>query len=179
MVDIHLEQAPYLATSPSLVVAASTDPDGNYAFNGIDGDQIHFNCAANSFSAPFEVEEIETGTFCKPSRTQQGTVTGSWTMTAYMSYGADGVWNNLAPLAGQTHEVAFLPKGATVKGVDNPEFLCTVTMPKLPPIGELAPGDKVEVELVLAWDSEPTSSTTGDNVARHFFQGVASPSNPV
>jgi len=178
MVDIHLENAPYLAKTPSLVVAASTDPNGDYAFNGIDGDQIHFNCVANSFSAPFEVEEVETGVFCKPSRKQQGTVTGSWTMTVLMSYGPDGVWNNLAPLAGQTHQVAFLPKGATTKGDDNPEFVNFVTMPKLPPIGELAIGDKVEVELVLAWDSEPASTTTGDNVARHFFQGVASPSNP-
>lgn len=85
-------------------------------------DPLQLKCAGRSIdhSTDQEFEDVET--FCNPGGEAPGVVKQSFVITVLNSFGANGLYNLLSPLAGTRVSFAYLRAGSTAISEDNPEF---------------------------------------------------------
>jgi len=100
--------APFRLDSPSLLIGATATPTTEMRCHG----------RRISITADQAYEDIET--FCNPAGESPGTVTRTITIEVFQSFGAEGLWNTLAPLEGDLIYFSFSPDGTTTASTSNP-----------------------------------------------------------
>jgi len=154
-----VDQAPFILVKPKITLGPAATA-------------VEFECGANQVEAVPEVDENTVETFC-------GTFTSykpeKWTITitALTSYGVDGLWNLLRPMAGTKQEFTLLPDISMPIGPDNPEMSgeCIVK-----PFAFLsaAVGESSDFDLVLAVQGIPAFDEAGPLTARAGAEPVES-----
>lgn len=146
MTAIVVNQAPFVPVKPTIKI-------------GTGGTAVQIECAGGELVVAPEQDQNEVETFCgvftyyKPEK---------WmiTLTAYVSYGADGLWNALRPLVGTTQTFQILPDAATAVGVGNPKMSGSCRVKGFPFFSG-GPGEPTSFDLELAVLGIPTFATTG------------------
>src|SRR5262245_60063679 len=106
----HVEVQPFILQKPLLHIEDETG--AVYA---------DIQCSANQVEAVPDQDESTTETFCG-SYTSYKAEVWTVTITALQSYGPDGLWTKLRPLANKRVYFTIRPDVDKPKGMDNPEM---------------------------------------------------------
>lgn len=106
MADTTVTAVPFVFRKPAIKLGAT-------------GSSVDIACAANQIVAEAEQDENTLETFCGTYTSYKAPV---WTITvtALQSFGTDGLWTQLYPLAGTTVDFQLIPDGTQPISVDNP-----------------------------------------------------------
>lgn len=160
MTAVIVDQAPFVLVKPKITLGTAPTT-------------VEFACGANQIVAEPDVDENTTETFCGTFTTYKPEV---WTVTitALTSYGADGLWNALRPMANTVQDFEILPDASKAEGADNPAMSgkCIV---KPFAFLDAAVGETSDFDLVLAVQGMPTFGTGG---AGTFAAPAGSSSEP-
>jgi hypothetical protein len=143
MADVIIEQPPFILIKPKLTIGAT-------------GSIVEFECNANEVDASPEQDSTDTETFCgifTSYKPEKWTVT----ITALQSFGTDGLWNLLRPMANTLQPFTILPDATQPVSDSNPEMSGTAYVQGFAflaaPVGEAS-----EFDLVLAVQGVPDFS---------------------
>lgn len=114
---------------------------------------VEFECSANEVDASPEQDETTTETFCGTFTSYKPEV---WTVTitAFPSYGANGLWNALRPLVGTVVDFEIRPDADQPISVTNPAMTGTAIL-KAFPFMTGSVGEPTSHDVELAVQGEP------------------------
>ena len=117
------------------------------------GTPVEIQCSANQVVAEPEQDENTNETFCG-SYTSYKAEVWTITVTALQSFGTDGLWTKVRPMAGTVVDFTLLPDADAAISIDNPEMSGKVIV-KAFAFLDAAVGEASEFDLVLAVQGEP------------------------
>lgn len=112
--------APFRLDEPSFKIGTTSTPDTELSGSG----------RRVTIVPSQEFEDIET--FENPGGEAPGLVRRSINLEVIQSFGAEGLWNVLAPLEGQLVYFEFDPAGTGTPGADNPVMSGQCYVPAVP-----------------------------------------------
>lgn len=136
---------------------------------------VEIQCSANQVVAEPDQDETTVETFCG-SYTSYKAEVWTITVTALQSYGTDGLWTKVRPLAGEVVEFVLLPDADAPVSVDNPEMSGTAIV-KAFPFLDAAVGEASEFDLVLGVQGLPTFGIVAGAQAQAQTQPEPEPAN--
>lgn len=119
---------------------------------------VEIQCSSNQVEIAPEQDETTTETFCG-SYTSYKAEVWTVTITALQSFGADGLWTQLRPMAGKFVDFRILPDADLPVGVDNPEMTGSAIL-KAFAFLSASVGEPSDFDVVLGVQGMPTWSTT-------------------
>ncbi len=143
MAAVVIDGIPFIPKKPYIVIG--TDPD-----------TVQFECAAEDVTVEASQDENSIETFCGIYKSYKP---AEWTATvsAYLSYGAEGLWNALHPLANTIVDVEIRPDNADPVSESNPSMTGPAYLADISFLST-AVGKPNAVDVVLAFQGEPTWS---------------------
>jgi hypothetical protein len=126
--------APFKLTDPSFIL----DPDTL---------AVELKCSSRQITHTVDYETTDDSTFCEPSAEGIGKVTETIELTVLQSFGTDGLWNLLSPLALTVVDFQLF----TVAGIwaeDSPVMTGTCMVPPVPLV-DAEVGANTEMTLVF------------------------------
>lgn len=109
--------APFKLVNPSFLLGTGTP--------------VEIKCSARSMRHTIDYDVTDDSTFCEPGAEGVGKITETIEVDALQSFGAEGLWNLLAPL--QLTVVAFeLFSIAATVAVTSPKMTGTCLVPPIP-----------------------------------------------
>lgn len=115
---------------------------------------VELKCHANAIAAEVDQDQNDYETFCG-GFSAYGAEKWTINVTAYQSFGTDGLWTKVRPLVGTLQTFTLRPDDDGAAGVGNPHMTGTARVKAFPFLAG-AVGEAAEVELVLAVQGTPT-----------------------
>jgi hypothetical protein len=103
----------------------------DFVLDYLSANPLHLICVTQAVANNVAVDELDVSTACDPAGIQYGKVTQDFTLKVLLTYGVDGSYNRLQPLANQTRTFSYLPEGGVAVGPGNPEFTGNVVIPPI------------------------------------------------
>lgn len=119
---------------------------------------VEFACAASNLEVNADQDETTVDTFCG-SFVNYKAVKWVITVSAYESYGANGLWTLLSPFIGTLQPFEVRPDEG-IESVDNPSMTGNARVKAFPFISG-GPGEPGEFDIELAVQGAPAFSTGG------------------
>ncbi|HKE67387.1 MAG TPA: hypothetical protein VKB59_22500 [Micromonosporaceae bacterium] len=140
MTAVIVDRPPFVLIKPKLVIG--TDPN-----------TIEFECGANELDIAPDQDSNDVETFCSVFTTYKPE---KWTITITIlqSFGTDGLWNNLRPLANTIVDFLVIPDESQPISETNVAISGKAYMPGFAYI-QAAVGEASESDLVLAVQGDP------------------------
>lgn len=120
---------------------------------------VEVQCNSNQVEIAPDQDETTTETFCG-SYTSYKAEVWTITITALQSFGPDGLWNQLRPMAGKEVDFRILPDADLPVSETNPEMSGKAIL-KAFAFLSASVGEASDFDLVLGCQGMPTWSTTG------------------
>lgn len=92
---------------------------------------LHLICVTQAVAHNVASEEIDVSTACDPAGIVFGKTTQDFTIKVLLTYGVNGSYNRLQPLANTVVTFSYLPEGGVAVGPSNPEFTGSVVVPPI------------------------------------------------
>lgn len=122
----------YTMTDPSILVGA-----------------VQLKCLSSKVSLIPTDNFVDVETFCNPGGEAPSTTTWVMSATIVQSFGADGAWNLLNPLAGTTVTIVLKPDDSAI-GVGNPTATFSAYVPSIPFVdSEVGEATRYDLEFKL------------------------------
>lgn len=145
MTAVIVDQPPFVLVKPKITLGTAPST-------------VEFACGANQVVAEPDVDENTTETFCGTFTTYKPEV---WTVTitALTSFGDEGLWNSLRPMANTVQEFELIPDAAKPIGPDNVAMSGTCIVKPFAFL-DAAVGETSDFDLVLAVQGIPNFEDT-------------------
>lgn len=127
---------------------------------------VGLRCAGRLIRHTINQEFDDVETFCNPGSEAPGTARHSWNIELMQSFGPNGLYDQLAPLAGQAVLYAFQVQRSVAISATNPEFSGTLYVPEVPVVDANVKGYSI-VTLEFKMTGPPAKNDTTAVFADH------------
>jgi hypothetical protein len=103
----------------------------DFVLDYLSANPLHLICVTQAVNHNVAAEEIDVSTACDPAGIVFGKLTQDFTLKVLLTYGVNGSYNRLQPLANSVVTFSYLPEGGVAVGPNNPEFTGSVVIPPI------------------------------------------------